>query len=167
MSTAHPLRISDQRLQRLCLWLALTVARFAAHVLGAVAPQMAARMLAGHSHAARNLLILRAIRCVGIKPPKVAFWRGSSPVEMRRIMSRGVGGPALRRALRGRTRADRANALCTVLADAERWIARIARRLKRGFTKLRCLPKPCRVRLRTDAPALLAERQSAASLNSS
>jgi hypothetical protein len=151
MSSAHPLRISDQRLQRLCLWLALTVAQFAAHVLGAVAPQMAARMLTEHADAARNLLILRAIRRVGIKPTR----RRSSPVEMRRILSRGVVGAALRRALRGRTRADRAHALCAVLADAERWIARIVRRLRRGFTKLRCLPRPRRVRLRAIARAPL------------
>jgi hypothetical protein len=56
----------------------------------------------------------------------------------------------LRRALRS---ADRARALCAVLAAAERWIAHITRRLQRGLTKLRRLPKPRRVRLSAIARA--------------
>jgi hypothetical protein len=147
-------RVTDQRLQRLCLWLALMAARFAAHVLGAVAPQMAALLLKEYERGACNVLILRAVRRAGIKAP----CRGSVPVEMRRLRSRGVVGAALRRALRRKTLADRARALCTLLADADRWIALIARRLKRGFTKRRILPKPQRAHLSTGtfAPSFAA-----------
>jgi hypothetical protein len=152
MRTARPSRISDQRLQRLSLWLALTVAWFAAHVLGRIAPQAAARMLTQHAHGARILLTLRAVRRIGFKARR----RGALPIDMRRLTSRGAAGAALRRALRKGTPSARAGALCAVLANAERWIAHIAHRLERGFTKLRCLPKPRRVKLRATASAPLS-----------
>jgi hypothetical protein len=171
MNTARPQtapRITDERLQRLCLWLALTVAWFAAHVLGAVAPEdplkrAAAVLLAQHGRIARNLLALRAVRRIGFKAPR----RTSVPVDIRRLTARGVAGVALRRALRRHTLAGRTRALCALLAESERWIAHIARRLKRGFTKLRALPRPRRAHLRSIASAPLTAPHAAVALNSS
>ncbi len=119
MSATRPqaaTRLTDARLQRLCLWLALTIAWFAAHVLGAIGPddplkRAAAQMLRQHGRNARNLLALRAVRRIGFKAPR----RGATPIDIRRLTARGAVGVALRRALRGQTLAGRARALCALL----------------------------------------------------
>ena len=139
-------RTTDQRLQRLMLWLALTVARFIAPMLNAVAPRAAKRALSDYARAARLLITLAAVRRVAFKAPK----RGDMPIGARRHTTRRVAGAALRRALRKDPRA-----LCAALAASERWIATIMRRLRRGLTKLCCLPKPRRVVLATLARAPL------------
>jgi hypothetical protein len=167
MNAAHPqsrtkLRISEQRLQRLSLWLALTIAWFAAHVLGAIAPQMAARLLNQHAHSARLLLVARAVKRIGFTAQHMP-----SRVERRRLTCRGVAGVLMRSALRRGTLSDRAQALCTALAEAERWIGYIARRLQRGFTKLRILPKPRRVYLRAAVQAPPPEIHASIAPNSS
>jgi hypothetical protein len=148
MTAARPSPLNEQRLQRLSLWLALTVAWFVAHVLGAVAPEAAARLLAQHARSARLLLVARAVKRLGFTAARIPL-----RIERRRLTCRAVAGAALRHAFRQRTLAGRARALCAALADAERWIARIVRRLRRGFTKLRCLPKPHRTYLPAAAPA--------------
>lgn len=132
--TPRPLLLSEQRLARLSLWLALTVTWFVAHVLARLAPHAAARVLTEHARYARLILVVRAVRAA-------AFRRGFIHADMRRLTCRAVAGPALRRALRS------ASALCDALAAPERWIAQIVRRLKRGFTKLRALPAPRRTRI--------------------
>lgn len=136
------LRLSDQRLRRLSLWLALTVAWFAAHVLAHVAPREARRMLNEHAWGVRVLLLACAVRRVGLRQRV----RTSIPMRLRRITCRNVVGPALRRALRRGALAARARLIGAILATPERWIAHIARRLKRGFTKRGVLPKPQRTR---------------------
>jgi hypothetical protein len=154
MTTARSSLLNEQRLQRLSLWLALTVAWFVAHVLGRVAPHAAARILAQHARDARMLLVARAVTRVGIKRRRLP-----ARIKGRRLSIRGVAGSALRRAFHQGPLEDRARALCAVFAEAERWIARIARRLKRGFAKLGCLPKPRRVRAPSCARAPLPARQ--------
>jgi hypothetical protein len=139
--------ITEHRLQRLCLWLALVVARLAAPVLNAIARRALARQLNDYARIATLLLVARAIKRVAFKAPRL----GVIPQESRRHTLRRVAGARLRRALRGcadrATLADRLSALCAVLAGAERWIAHLTRRLQHGLTKLRRLPSPCRVRL--------------------
>ena len=132
--SARPSRISDQRLQRLCLWLVLTIARFAAPLLNTLAPRAASRMLRQYTEIARLLIVARAVKRVAFKAPR----SGPIPEGSRRYTTRRVAGAALRRALRQDVR--------EVLAEAERWIAHVTRRLQRGLTKLRLLPKPRRVR---------------------
>lgn len=135
MTNAIRTPITEHHLQRLCLWLALVVARLAAPVLNAIAPRAIARLLDEYARTARLLLVARAINHIAFKAPR----RGPLPVDFRRHTLRRVAGASLRRALRGH---DRARALVACLADAERWIAHIARRLQRGLTKLRRLPRP-------------------------
>lgn len=137
---------SDQRLARLSLWLALTVAWFAANVLARIAPHASARVLTEHARHARLLLVTRAVKAA-------AFRRGLIHADMRRLTCRSVAGAALRRALRTGALSQRACAIAEALAAPERWIAYIARLLKRRFTKLRRLPTPRRTRARIMALA--------------
>lgn len=147
MSAAPRTPITERRLQRLCLWLALVVAKLAGPVLSVIAPRALARLLDEYARNAAMLLVLRAVKRIGFKAPR----RGPIPVESRRFNARRVAGARLRRALRGwraSSVSDRILTFCAALAEAERWIAHITRRLRRGFTKLRLLPKPRRVWLR-------------------
>jgi hypothetical protein len=137
---------SDQRLARLSLWLALTVAWFAAHVLAWIAPHAAVRILTDHARHARLLLVTRAVKAA-------AFRRGFIHADMRRLACRSVAGAALRRGLRTGALSQRARAIGEALAAPERWIAYIVRRLKRRFTKLGRLPTPRRTRARAIALA--------------
>jgi hypothetical protein len=116
-----------------------------------------------HARDARNVLALRAIRRIGFKAPR----RGPIPIDIRRLTARGAAGAALRRAFRHKTLAGRARALCAMLAEPERWIAHIAKRLRRGFTRLRALPRPRRAQLRPIACAPLSALHAAVALNSS
>jgi hypothetical protein len=142
----RPLLLSEQRLQRLSLWLALSVAWFAAHVVARLAPRAAERMLTDYARHARLLLVIGAVRAAG-------FRRGALHGDMRRLLGRAVAGAALRRALRTGSLSQRARAICAALAAPERWVAHIAKRLQRGFTKLRRLPAPRRTRVTTLAQA--------------
>jgi hypothetical protein len=135
-SLAKGPRLTDRRLQRLSLWLALMIVWFAAHVLGRVSPEKAARLLAQHARDARMLLVARAVKRLDYQAPRL-----SGRIERRRLTIRAVAGAALRRALPQPSLAGRARALCAALANADHWIARIIERLNRGFTKLCCLPK--------------------------
>jgi hypothetical protein len=153
MNAAPRPRITERTLQRLCLWLALVVARLAAPVLNALAPRAAARLLDEYARMAAMLLVARAVARTRFKAPG----RGRYPVQSRPLNVRRVAGAQLRRALRSPQSADRARALCACVANAERWIAYIARRLRRGLTKLRRLPRPVQALLGAPkcAPATL------------
>jgi hypothetical protein len=123
------------RLPRLALWLCLTVTWFVAHVLGRISPQAARRTLNRYAGWACVLLAAGAMAARGPR-------RGRPrPADGRRLTARCVAGPILRRALRRGTLAERAQAICAVLAAPDRWIAHIVRRLQRRFTKLGCLPR--------------------------
>ncbi len=154
--TTRPLLPSAQRLQRLSLWLALTIAWFAAHVLAHLAPRGARALLNEYARHARLLLVIRAVKAV-------AFRRGVVHADMRRLTCRAAAGAVLRRALRRGALSQRVRALCAALAAPERWIARIAQRLQRGFTKLRRLPTPRRTR----ADAIAHAPRAAGVINSS
>jgi hypothetical protein len=130
----RPRPASEPRLQRLSLWLALTVAWFAAHVLAHLAPRAAGRILTQYARDARLLLVIRAVKAA-------PFRRGAIHADMRRLTGRAAAGAALRRALR-KGRSQRARAICAALAAPNRWVAQIVKRLQRGFTKLRRLPAP-------------------------
>lgn len=153
MNAAPRPRITERTLQRLCLWLALVVARLVGPVLEALAPRAGARLLDEYARIAAMLFVARAVTRTRFKAPRLGF----IPMESRRLNVRRVAGAQLRRALCSPHRADRARALCTCLANAERWIAHIARRLRRGLTKLRRLPRPAQALLRalSCAPATL------------
>ncbi|MES1158910.1 MAG: hypothetical protein ABUL42_03345 [Terricaulis silvestris] len=133
--TPRPRLASEQRLQRLSLWLALTVAWFAAHMLAHLAPRAAGRMLTEYARDARMLLVIRAVKTA-------AFRRSGIHADMRRLTGRAAAGAALRRALRKGPLSQRARAICAALAAPDRWVGQIAKRLQRGFTKLRRLPAP-------------------------
>jgi hypothetical protein len=154
--TTRPLLPSEQRLQRLSLWLALTIAWFAAHVLAHVAPRAAKGVLTQYARNARLLLVIRAVKAA-------CFRRGVVHADMRRLTCRAAAGAVLRRALRNGALGQRARAICNALAEPERWIAQIAKRLQCGFTKLRRLPAPRRTR----ANAIAQAPQCASVINSS
>jgi hypothetical protein len=135
--------ITDQRLSRLSLWLCLTVMWFAANVLARLAPHAAERALAAYAHAARTLLVARALKQTALCQRAPAISR----IKTRNLTVRRVVGSTVRRALRGGSLAERARRICALLAAPERWIAAISRRLRRRFTKLRRLPAPPRARL--------------------
>jgi hypothetical protein len=137
--TPRPRLVSELSLQRLSLWLALTVAWFAAHVLAHLAPRAAGRVLTEHARNARLLLVIRAVKAA-------AFRRSGIHADMRRLTGRAAAGAALRRALRKGPLSQRARTICTALAAPDRWVAQIVKRLQRGFTKLRRLPAPRRTR---------------------
>ncbi|QGZ94286.1 hypothetical protein DSM104635_01102 [Terricaulis silvestris] len=71
-------------------------------------------------------------------------------------------GHALNRALKAPDTIAQAQHLYAILANPERWIARIVRRLKRRFTKLRRAP-----RFAYSTPITSVARTSAVILNSS
>jgi hypothetical protein len=159
--TPRPRLASEQRLQRLSLWLALTAAWFAAHVLAHLAPRAAGRVLTEYSRDARLLLVIRAVKAA-------AFRRGAIHADMRRLTCRAAAGAALRRALRKGALSQRARAICAALAAPDRWIARIVKRLQRGFTKLRRLPAPRRARTTCVQSALAdAQQERTLALNTS
>jgi hypothetical protein len=149
--TPRPRLASEQRLRRLSLWLALTIAWFAAHVLAHLAPRAAGRVLTEHARHARLLLVIRAAKAA-------AFRRGAIHADMRRLTCRAVAGAALRRALRNGALSQRARAICAALAAPDRWVAQIVKRLQRGFTKLRRLPALRRTRT-TGGQSALADAQ--------
>jgi hypothetical protein len=73
------------------------------------------------------------------------------------ISTRAIVGAALRRALRGKDFAARLFAILSVMRDAEQHIAKLARRLARGLTRLRVLaPSPEPGPLAAPAPLALA-----------
>jgi hypothetical protein len=139
-ASTHP-ALSDTRLARLSLWLVLTIAYFVSHVLAHVAPKHAARVLTAYAHTARLLLVARAVTRAAL--PRNP--RTHRPVEAHRLTCRRVFGARLRRRMRKGTLAQRARALCALLAAPERCVAATVRRLRRRFTKLRRLPAPRRV----------------------
>lgn len=128
---------SEHRLKRLQVWLAHWLAWIAAHALSLVAPEFAERCLSDFALAVRDVVVARALRRVRApRPPHRPrcydpLWR------VRRVSARVIAGMRLKRALSGRTPAQRCQALRAVLRAAEHWVAHIARRLKRRFTKLR------------------------------
>jgi hypothetical protein len=140
MTTSAPSALSETRLARLSLWLALAVAYFVSHVLAHVAPKRAARCLAAYAHAARLVLVARAVKRAAL-PRKPRTHRR---VDAHRLTCRRVFGARLRRLTRKGSLTTRAQAICALLAAPERCIAAIVRRLRRRFTKLRRLPAPRR-----------------------
>lgn len=140
MQPASRLSHPSQRLERLSLWLCLALARFMIHALSHVAPRVARQTLRHFAHAARLVLVARALRTTKLAKP-----RGADPTaRKRRLTCRGVAGAQIRRALRANTPEARARAIADMLAAPERWIGLIARRLRKGFTKMRRLPRPKR-----------------------
>jgi hypothetical protein len=150
------------RLQR---WLTLLLVWFVAHV-AAIAPRLARCWVQRARRRALLLLQIRAVMLIAptLGPPST-LKRCYDPRSRRaELDGRRVAGAFLRRALRRSGPADTARAIYRALTeDAARWIAHIARRLRRCFTKLRRAPALPRTRVR--AVALTA--QSTAALNSS
>lgn len=90
-------------------------------------------MFAGAEKLARVLVIARALR----RSPRRKVFRHASDGAVRNRMSfRIAAGVRWRRALRGRTLAERCAKLQRALADIELWIARLVRRFTRRFTRL-------------------------------
>jgi hypothetical protein len=158
--TPRPPLPSDQRISRLSLWLHLTVAWFAAHVLALFAPHQAARELKRYARYARFLLMIRTLKQT---PWPRRRRRACTPGHIRHMTWRRIAGGVLRRALHTGSLRDRANAIYAAMTAPERWLAHIARRLKRRFTKLRRLPAA----RRTQACAVTFAPQAAAAINSS
>jgi hypothetical protein len=121
---------SNHRLARLTTWLVLWLARFVA-VFEAIAPREAERLLVSAQHLARTLLVVRTLRRLPTRKPTRRKRGARNPMNLRI-----AAGGAWRRALRGRSMAERCAALQRVLADIETWITRTLRRFKRRFTRL-------------------------------
>jgi hypothetical protein len=121
----------------LSLWLVW----FVAHLLAYIAPQRAAALLAQARRGTRVLLLLHALR--RITPPRQPHKpRCYDPARpCRRLSARVIVGHALNRALKAPDAIAQAQHLYAILANPERWIARIVRRLNRRYTKLRRAPR--------------------------
>jgi hypothetical protein len=149
--TPAPPLPTEHRLARLQTWLALTIAWFAAHVLALVAPNAAANELARLGRWTRLLIIVRALKRTSLPRTSNRPRCYDNHSRVRRLTDRRMAGAGLRRALKARSPQARARALYAALTYADAWIARLARRFTRRFTKLR------RVRHRAlTAPALCA-----------
>lgn len=153
---------TELRLNRLHKWLSLWLVWFVAHVLAHIAPQRAVALLAQARRRTRILLLIHALRRVPPppQPHKPRCYDLARPC--RRVSSSVIVGHALNRALKAPDAIAQAQHLYAILANPERWIARIVRRLKRGFTKLRRAPRFARV-----TPLTEFARPSAFILNSS
>jgi hypothetical protein len=158
--TLSSAQITTQRFSRLSLWLCLTIMRFAARALAPLGPHAARRALSAHARTLRLLLVAGALTHI----VRGAHSPAPHHVATRGLTVRRVVGSVLRRAMRRGTLGEHAKALCSVLAAPARWIAAIARRLRRQFTKLRSVPKPPRARLSAVA---CAPRIAAVRVNSS
>lgn len=140
MQTSARPALSEPRLARLSLWLALAIGYFVAHGLARIAPKRAAEVIAHYARAVRLVLVARAVKRAAL--PKTA--RTHRPAPAHRLTCRRVLGANLRRRLRLGGTVERARTLTALLAAPERWIAAITRRLRRRFTRLRRLPAPRR-----------------------
>jgi len=126
---------SEHQFKRLQKWLTLTLVWFVAHVLATIAPAMAARCLADARRNARNLLLVRAF--YHAPRERVRWPEGYDPRErVEDVAPRQMAGLAFAQALSARGALAQCRALYAVLQNADVWIARIARRLRRGFTRL-------------------------------
>lgn len=127
---------SEHSLKRLQKWMMLTLIWFAAHVLAVMAPATAARWLREMRHNLSVVMLVRAFH----QAPEPAFAPHPGCYDrawMTNMISlRGMAGIRFTRALSGRGALDQSRALYAVLADAERWIDHLVRRLRRGFTRL-------------------------------
>lgn len=157
-----PTRLSALRLDRLQKWLSLWLVWFVAHVLAHIAPQRAAALLAQARRRTRILLLIHALRRVPPppQPHKPRCYDLARPC--RRLSARVIVGHALNRALKAPGAIAQAQHLNAILANPQRWIARIVRRLKRRYTKLRRAP-----RFAYCTPLTEFARPSAVILNSS
>ncbi|MBL8535928.1 MAG: hypothetical protein JNM59_00835 [Hyphomonadaceae bacterium] len=131
----------------------LTIAWFTAHVLAIVAPETAKREIARYARWATLLIVAQALARV---PTPLTYPRPRHDRRPpRRLSARGMAGVSIRRALRGPTWVARLGAIRAAIKQPERMIARVMRRLRIRFTKLRVLPAPPR------AGAALASTPSA------
>jgi hypothetical protein len=132
---------TELRLNRLTKWLSLWLVWFVAHVLAHIAPRRAAALLAQARRRTRILLLLHALRRVAPprQPQKPRCYDPARPC--RRLRPRVLVGHALNRALKAPDAIAQAQHLYVILVHPERWIARIVRRLKRRYTKLRRAPR--------------------------
>jgi hypothetical protein len=132
---------SALRLNRLQKWLSLWLVWFVTHVLAHIAPQRAAALLVQARRRTRSLLVVHALRRVTPprQPPKPRCYDPARPC--RRLRARVLVGHALNRALKAPDAIAQAQHLYAILANPERWIARIVRRLMRRYTKLRRAPR--------------------------
>jgi hypothetical protein len=132
---------TELRVNRLQKWLSLWLVWFVAHALAYIAPLHAAALLAQARRRTRNLLVVHALRRVTPprQPPKPPCYDPARPC--RRLRARVLVGHALNRALKARDAIAQARHLYAILANPERWIARIVRRLKRRYSKLRRAPR--------------------------
>lgn len=136
-----PTRLSALRLSRLQKWLSLWLVWFVAHVLAHIAPPRAAAMLAQARRRTRILLLIHALRRVA-PPAQPHKPRCYDPARTcRELDARVLVGHALNRALKAPGAIAQAQHLYAILANPERWIARIVRRLMRRYTKLRRAPR--------------------------
>lgn len=127
---------SEHSLKRLQKWMMLTLIWFAAHVLAVMAPATAARWLREMRHNLRAVMLVRAFHRA--PDPPLASHPGcyDRAWVTDTIRLRGMAGYKFMRALSGRGALEQSRALYAVLADAERWIDHLVRRLRRGFTRL-------------------------------
>ena len=133
---AEPLP-SELCLQRLQQWMMLTLVRFAVHLLAVIAPDVAARCIAEMRGRLCTVMLVRAFRLVREPRPLGRADCDDRAWTLRDLRVRGMAGFVFMRALAGRGALEQSRALYAVLADADRWVAHLARRIARGFTKLR------------------------------
>lgn len=126
--------ISHHRLSRLALWAGLWLARLAALLFGgAYEAPMIDRITQRFSRIVRGIIFLR----VAMAMPRLRQQRRPWPLRTLVAERRAVFGSAVRRALRGRTLAERIAKLREVMTNIDAVCARLLRRLRRGLSRRR------------------------------
>ena len=135
--------LSNHRLARLTAWARLWLVWFVGVCLthfGADAPQSwrrgARRQLGKAARMVAQLIFLHAAARVGPLPRRAIHRHGR---RKQAGGARAIIGAALRRALRGKDLPSRLASILTLMRDSEHHIAKLARRLARGLTRLRVI----------------------------
>ncbi len=151
MKARTPL-ICAKRVASLRCWVLMCVARWLPWMLNRFMLDEAARL------AGAMMFLSVAARIA--PPPRTNHRHG---VKKTRGCRRALMGQCLRKAMRGPDNASRIEAILSVLRNPERWIAHLARRLRKGLTRRRL------VRIFRDDPCAhaLANALAPAALNSS
>ncbi|WP_395648012.1 hypothetical protein [Terricaulis sp.] len=132
MRPAPATAVSDRTLTRLTLWALLWLAQILAWVAFDEGPgkSFIETQLRRIARAVESIILIRVLKRWRMRR-RPRPWLPARPDAWRRAAV----GSALRRALRGRDMDARLAALSTALANLDRWVAQLLRRLRHGLSR--------------------------------
>ncbi|WP_395646346.1 hypothetical protein [Terricaulis sp.] len=132
MRRAHTILVSDRTLTRLTLWALLWLAQILSWVAFEEGPgkSFIEAQLRRIARAVESIILIRVLKRWRMRR-RPRPWLPARPDAWRRAAV----GSALRRALRGRDIDARLIALSTALANLDRWVAQLMRRLRHGLSR--------------------------------